>query len=274
MKLARLVAVLFLLCCSTVARADAVDDALAKFFDDKFPRTEQAINDLAATGAANAPAILDALGDNRLLIDQADHIIVFQTAGGDLINAKTGEKLAGVSAESFKKVRVNNALRRAIEAATGALTLANPDPQKRADAAAAVFKTRDAGALKALDAQLAHENDPHVADVLRQARAAIIVLDSKTPSADRVAAVAGLKARGDQDLQSLIDEVAAKTDDPAVKAAALDAEAAIKAHLVWLNVLQNLIYGVSAASVLLLRRSASPSPSASWASSTWRTARW
>ena len=245
MPLVRLVAVFFFLCFATAARADAVDDALAKFLDNKFASTEQGVSALAATGAANAPAILDALGDNRLLIDPVAHIIVYQTTGGDLINAKTGEKLSGVDADSFKKVRVNNALRSAIEAAVGALTLASPDPQKRASAAEAVFKSRDANALTVLDAQLSRENDPHVADAMRQARAAIVVLDPKTPSADRVAAVATLKARGDQDAQSLIDEVAAKSDDPAVKAAALDAEAAIKAHLAWLNVLQNLIYGVS-----------------------------
>ena len=99
MTLARLVAVFFFLCCATAARADAVDDALAKFLDDKFPQTEQGVSELAATGAANAPAILDALGDNRLLIDPVAHIIVYQTAGGDLINAKTGEKLSGVDAE-------------------------------------------------------------------------------------------------------------------------------------------------------------------------------
>ena len=252
MLFARLLVVLLLLGSASVARADAVDDALAKFLDDKFPRTEQAINELAATGAANAAAILDALGDNRLLIDQPDRLILYQTSDGRLINAKTGETLAGVDGGSFKKVRVNNTLRRAIEAATGALTLANPDPQKRAAAAEAVFKTRDPGALKALDAQLAHESDSHVADVLRQARAAIVALDAKTPSDDRVAAVAVLKTRGDQDAQNLIDQVAAQADDPAVKAAALDAKAAIKAHLAWLDVLQNLIYGVSAASVLLL----------------------
>jgi len=226
MTLARLVAIFIFVCCATAARADAVDDALAKFLDNKFASTEQGVNALAATGAANAPAILDALGDNRLLIDPVAHIIVYQTTGGDLINAKTGEKLSGVGADSFKKVRVNNALRSAIAAAVGALTV--------------------------LDAQLSHESDPHVAEIMRQARAAIVVLDPKTPTADRVAAVATLKARGDQDAQSLIDEVAAKTDDPAVKTAALAAEAAIKAHLAWLNILQNLIYGVSAASVLLL----------------------
>jgi len=252
MTLARLVAILFFLCCATAARADAVDDALAKFLDNKFSSTEQGVNALAATGAANAPAILDALGDNRLLIDPVAHIIVYQTTGGDLINAKTGEKLSGVDADSFKKVRVNNGLRSAIAAAVGALTLASPDPQKRASAAEAVFKSRDAGALAALDAQLSRESNPQVAEALRQARAAIVVLDPKTSSADRVAAVTTLKARGDQDAQSLIDEVGAKSDDPAVKTAALVAEAAIKAHLVWLNVLQNLIYGISAASVLLL----------------------
>jgi hypothetical protein len=80
MPLARLVAVLFFLCCATAARADAVDDALAKFLDNKFASTEQGVSALAATGAANAPAILDALGDNRLLIDPVAHIIVYQTA--------------------------------------------------------------------------------------------------------------------------------------------------------------------------------------------------
>src|SRR6202142_2757289 len=96
MTLARIVAVFLFVCCATAARADAVDDALAKFLDNKFSSTEQGVNALAATGAANAPAILDALDDNRLLIDPVDHIIVYQTSGGDLINAKTGEKLSGV----------------------------------------------------------------------------------------------------------------------------------------------------------------------------------
>ena len=162
MPLARLVAVFFFLCCATAAHADAVDDALAKFLDNKFSSTEQGVNALAATGAANAPAILSALGDNRLLIDPVAHIIVYQTTGGELINAKTSEKLSGVDVESFKKVRVNNGLRSAIAAAVGALTLASPDPQMRASAAEAVFKSRDAGALAALDEQLSRERNPHV----------------------------------------------------------------------------------------------------------------
>jgi urea transport system permease protein len=252
MPIARLFATLLFLCCASLARADALDDTLAKFLDDKFPRTEQAIGELAASGAANAPAILEALGDNRLLIDPVAHVLVYRTEAGDVVNAKTGEKLAGVDVDSFKKVRVNNALRRAIEAALGALTLANPDPQKRIAAAEAVFKSRDAKALPALEAQLAKESDPRAAAALRQARAAILALDSSAPASDRLAAIATLMERADQDAQGLIDEVAAKTDDPALKNAAQAALASIKTRLALWDVVQNLWYGVSASSVLLL----------------------
>ncbi len=252
MPIARLLATLVFLCCASLARADALDDALAKFLQDKFPSTEQAIGELAASGAGNAAAILEALGDNRLLIDPVGHVLVYRIEAGDVINAKTGEKLTGVDVASFKKVRVNNALRRAIEAALGALTLANPDPQKRIAAAEAVFKSRDAKALPALEAQLAKESDPRVAAALRQARAAILALDASAPMSDRLAAIATLKERGDQDAQGLIDEVAAKTDDLALKNAAQAALASIKTRLALWNVVQNLWYGVSASSVLLL----------------------
>ena len=255
MSIARLIATLSFLCCvgwTGVARADALDDTLAKFLQDKFSQTEQAVGELAASGAPNAAAILDALSDNRLLIDAPDHLLVYRTASGDVINAKTGEKLAGVDADGFKKVRLNNGLRSAIAAAIGALTLASPDPAKRVSAAEAVFKSRDVKALPVLEAQLAKEKDARVAAALQQARAAILALDANAPAADRLAAVAALKERGDQDAQGLIEQVAASATDPALKAAAQAALSAIETRLALWNVVQNLWYGVSASSVLLL----------------------
>jgi urea transport system permease protein len=252
MPFQRLIATLIFLCCATLARADSLDDALAKFAEDKFARTEQAIGELAASGAANAPTILQALGDNRLLIDPTSHLVVYATESGDVINAKTGEKLAGVDPGSFKKVRVNNALRSAIAAALGALTLASPDPAQRIAAAEAVFKSRDVKALPTLEAQLAKETNPAAAQALRQARAAILALDASAPPPDRIAAIATLKDRGDQDAQGLIEQVAGASEDPALKSAAEAALASIKQRLALWNVVQNLWYGVSASSVLLL----------------------
>src|SRR5271155_1903715 len=200
--------VLALLALATAARADAFDDTLAKFLDDKFTQTEAAIGELAAEAPAQAAAILEALGDNRLLIDPTDHLVAYKTAAGAILNAKTGAPVEGVDAGAFKKVRVNNALRSAIEGAMGSLTLANPDPEKRLAAAEDVFRTHDAKALPALQAQLGKENDPRVAAALKLAQASIFATSDSASPQDRLSAIATLKERGDQDAQSLIDGIA------------------------------------------------------------------
>ena len=248
----RVLGVIALLAFAGAARADAVDDTLARFLGDKFPQTEAAVRELAAEAPLTAAAILEALGDNRLLIDPADHLVAYKTAAGAILNAKTGEPIAGVDPAAFKKVRVNNALRSAIEGAMGSLTLANPDPEKRLAAAEDVFRTHDAKALPALQAQLGKESDPRVLAALKLAQASIFATSDTTSTQDRLAAIATLKERGDQDAQSLIDGIAQRATDPAVKGAAATALSAIHARLALWGVAQNLWYGISASSVLLL----------------------
>ncbi len=244
--------VLALLMVASAARADAVDDTLAKFLDDKFPQTEAAIGELAAEAPPQAQAILEALGDNRLMVDPVDHLVAYKAAAGALLNAKTGQPVAGVDPAAFKKVRVNNAQRRAIEGATGSLTLANPDPEKRIAAAEDVFRTHDAKALPALQAQLAKESDARVAAAFKLAEASIMATSDSSSPQDRLSAIATLKDRGNEDAQSLIDGIAQKTTDPAVKSAAESALASIHTRLAMWRVAQNLWYGLSASSVLLL----------------------
>jgi urea transport system permease protein len=248
----RAIGVLALIMFATAARADAVDDTLAKFLDDKFPQTAAAIGELSAEAPPQAAAVLEALGDNRLMIDAADHIVAYKTAAGALLNAKTGEAIPDSSASAFKKVRVNNALRSAIQGAMGSLTLANPDPERRLAAAEDVFRTHDAKALPALETQLAKESDPRVIAALKLAQASIFATSDTASPQDRLSAIASLKERGDQDAQSLIDGIAQKATDPAVKSAAETALSAIHARLALWGVAQNLWYGISASSVLLL----------------------
>ena len=149
-------------------------------------------------------------------------------------------------------MRVNNAIRNEIEGSVGALTLANPDPGKRLAAAGDVFKSRDAKALPALEAQLAKESDPRVADALRLAVAAIVATTDGGSVQDRLDAVETLKARGDQDAQSLIDQMLQKATDPGVRSAAQSALASIQTRLALWGAAQDLWYGLSASSVLLL----------------------
>ena len=239
-------------CMIGVARADALDDTLAKFLEDKFPQTEKAVVELTAEAPPQASAILDALGDNRLMVDPANHLVAYKTASGDILNARTGATIPASDAGAFKKVRVNNALRRAIEGARGSLTLANPDPQKRLAAAADVFKTRDAKALPALQTQIAKESDPQVSQALKVAEAAIIATSGSGSAEERLAAIDILKARGDQDASNLIDLIGQKATDPGVKKAADTALTSIQFQLKLWGAAQDLWYGLSASSVLLL----------------------
>ena len=256
MTMARVFAIAFLFCCfgaaASAARADALDDTLALFLEDKFPQTEKAIGQIALSGAPTGTQILEALADNRLFIDKSSNTIVFKNAGGDIFSAKTGEKATNINAGALKKVRVNNALRSAIDAAMGSMTLASPDPAKRIAGADAVFKSHDPKDLQAVDAALAREKDAHAAQALAQARAAILVASPDAPEADRLAAVALLKDRGDQDAQSLLDAMAQKADEGPLKTAAVAALSSIKTRLQLWEIVQNLWYGVSASSVLLL----------------------
>ncbi|MBV9289029.1 MAG: urea ABC transporter permease subunit UrtB [Hyphomicrobiales bacterium] len=235
---------------SPSAGADALDDTLARFLADKFPDSEKAVGELAAEAPPQAATILDALGDNRLLVDPASRTVAYKTASGEVLNARTGAKVDNAAA--FKKVHVNNALRRAIEGAMGWLMLANPDPQKRLAAAEGVFRARDAKALPAVDAQLAKESDPRVAEALRLARAAIVAARADATPEDRLAAIEALKTRGGQDAQSLIEGLAHRATDPEVKNAADAALSSVRTRLVLWGAAQNLWYGLSASSVLLL----------------------
>jgi urea transport system permease protein len=251
MTLARLFAILVLVTGCTLARADTLDDTLARFLDDKFPQTEKAVGELAASGAPNAEAVLQALADGRLFVDPASHVLVLRDGAGALLLAKTGGA-ADIKADGLRKVRVNNGVRTAIDAALGSLGLSNPDPVKRAAAAEAVFKSRDAKALPGVEAALSRETDSNALRSLRQAHAAIVALKDDGSPADRVAAIDVLKTRGDQDAQGLLDEVAQHAPDGPVKAAAQAALASIKTRLALWEVAQNLWYGLSASSVLLL----------------------
>ncbi len=235
---------------STV-RADASDDVVAKFSTDRFPDTEKAIQDLAASGLATGPAMLDALNANQLYFDPASKGVYFTNAAGELIVARTGAKAEGVAQARLKKVRLNNSVRGAMQAAQGALSLMSPDPAKRLVGAESVFKSRDPASLPAVEMALKAEKDAKIRRAFEQARAAVIASDKSQDELNRLEALDFIKERGDQDAASLLSTISA-ANDGRVKASAEEGARAIQSRLaLWAHV-QNIWYGLSLGSVLLL----------------------
>jgi urea transport system permease protein len=240
------------LCASiTVVRAASLDDALAYFTADDFDQTETGINEVAASGSPQAENILRALLNGQLMFSAAQKKVYIQDDAGKLFDAGSGEPITGAPPDDLDNVRINNRLRGAIDAALGTLTLLSKDPNVRYKAAQAVFKSHEASALATLEKAIAQETDSGVKRVMEQARAAILLNMPGVSDAQKLAAIAVIRDRGDQDALALLADIPGR-ESPAVARAATDAIAAIKTRLAEWDAVQNAWYGISLGSVLLL----------------------
>lgn len=241
-------ALLLLAAMTSGALAGPYDDALTKFAADSYSDTEAAIGAVAASGHPLALPVVEALRDGRLLVSAGQ--VFIREPSGNLVNAATGQAFGPLPSE-LKPIRVNNRVRRAIEAAMGNLTLLSSDPRTRADAARAVFRSRDAAALPALEKAIAKEADARAKLALRAARAAVLLGRAEAPAADRLSAVETLRIRGDQDALALLSSLPPGTA-PEIRDAADRAGESIRSRLALWGALQNVWYGISLGSVLLL----------------------
>jgi urea transport system permease protein len=240
----------FLFAGATAAHAGAYEDALVGFTADSFGDTADAIDALAASGDPRTGPLLEALKDQRLLYSTEAKKVFIKDPSDKLTDATTGEPVATPPSD-IDNVRLNNRVRGMLDAALGSLTLMAKEPSRRFDAAQAVFKSRDSTALANIDKALEKETDPRVKRALAEARAAIILYSGDASAEDKIAAIAVIRDRGDQDALGLIDGLS--PDVPAaVRQAAASASTKIQGNLTLWSALQNAWYGLSLGSVLLL----------------------
>jgi urea transport system permease protein len=234
----------------TVASAQAtpLQDALTKLAADKFDQTEAGLSELVTSGAPQAAQLIEAMGDNRLLF-KLNQGVALKTKQGPLLDAATMQPLSDEA--GYRPIRLNNRVRRALEAAIGATTLLSPEPAIRLAAAESVFKSRDASALAALETAIAKEQNPKIKKAMNEARAAILLTKNDASDTDKIASVEIIAERGDQESLALLQN-AARNGSPLVKLAAESSINAVARHLQLLNAIQNVWYGLSLGSVLLL----------------------
>ncbi len=230
------------------ARAQQVEPAFAAIASQDYDAMAAGISELATSGDPRAGAIITALQAGRLYADAAGGLYI-RKAEGNFVAADSGAP-ATPDEDALKRLRVNNGVRRAVAAALGGLQLFATDPATRRGAAEAVFKSRDAALLPVLDRALAKERDPAVRLAMEQARAAAILTSATAPDAEKLAAVAVIRARGDLDASALLASL--PNASPAVATAAHDGVMAIQRVLQLWDLLEGVFYGLSLGSVLLL----------------------
>jgi urea transport system permease protein len=232
------------------AFAGPFEDSVAKFATDDFSDTEEAIGEIAASGNPLAYPIISALQDGRLMVDTDAKKVYIKQPDGKAIDAATGAAVDSIP-DSASAVNLNNRLRRTAEAALGGLTLLSPDAATRITAAQSVFKSHEESVLPTVETALAKETNKTAKQALTEARAAIVLFKSDAPEADKLDAVATIKARGDQDALGMLSDIGSDQPPSVVKAAAA-AVSAIQSRLAIWSAVQNAWYGLSLGSVLLL----------------------
>jgi urea transport system permease protein len=256
MRLIRLIAVLLAVLLAAAPPGRAAD-ATAALVDalgaGSFSAREAAMNALVATGDARVVPILEALSDGTLYMRRSDSKVVFATKAGDgfaLTDPLAGADLGSVVSSDIEKIKVNNSLRGKIRTAIGQMTLLSIDRTVRLSAAQSVLKTADPATLELLKTAVAAETDAQIRNVMELAQA-VIVLKTDAPLEEKRAAIQTVATHADRDALTVLTAALASVPEelkPDVQAG-IDG---IKRQLELWDIVQNLVYGISLASILLL----------------------
>ena len=209
---------------------------------------EQGVALLAASGDPAAAAALQALGAGRLLIGP-DKALYIESDDGALATARDGATIEGERPAGLKPVKVNNRIRRAIEAAMGQLTLLSSDPEQRGAPpvrCSTIPTRRSWQPSKVRSARRATGDQAGARAGARRHPPGRF----RHRDGDKLAAIELLAARGDQKAKVLLE--AAATGSTAVADAANAALTKIERTLALWSAAQSVYYGVSLGSVLLL----------------------
>jgi urea transport system permease protein len=221
--------------------------------DANFNRAEELVGEIAATGDPRVVPALNAFSEGDLYFRKSDKAVFAAKAAGsqlELLDPVTGESAGQVAKGAVTKIRVNNNLRRAIRAALGGLTLMSPDRGARMSAADSILRSPSAEALELVEAALAKETDAQVKARMEEARAVSLIssdrsIDEKRAAIETIASLGGREAmRIFSTVSSSIDESLRPDVDAAI--------AKIQGQLRLWDLAQNVWYGMSLGSVLLL----------------------
>ena len=232
--------------------------ALEALAGKKFSTRIKAISDIRASGHRQAAAVIEATLNGNLHRRKSDRSLVISRASnssgdGDLIlsDAVTGKNVASAPNSALHTIRSNNRLRKTLRGALAGLQLVHEDAQIRLAAAQQLLGTPSAQSALLLRDALGNERNDEVREAM-QIGLASIEINSGNPT-QRLQAIHMLKDSLRQEVRALLEKTANDTGaQEDVRAAARQVLAEIETRLSRYAQLNNLYFGISLGSVLLL----------------------
>jgi urea transport system permease protein len=237
--------------CSAAAASNLPAEIIKDLSSDDSDARIRAVQALPAAGAALAIQVLDALENGQLKVSGGTAVI---DDDGKVTDLATGQ--AATLPKDAQEITVNNRLRREIENARSVMKLFSALAAERLSAAQSLVADAGEGSLPLIEKAIAAETDTQIKDLLRLARAAIL-LKSTDPQA-RLQAAKRLGESGDPQVRAMLGVLLEKRDgqyiepDATVREAARISISGINQRLAFSNALAGLFTGISLGSVLLL----------------------
>lgn len=220
-----------------------------------------AIERLVGSGNPQAVVVLKAFLEGNLYSRKSDKkIVVGKTVSGAFtaIDPIAGDIITVAKKSAYKKIRINNRLRKIVRGALGGMSLLSPEKAIRLSAAKDVFKSRDILVIGLLEKAISKETDSEVLTAFKRSLAAVQATNSRDIGV-RISAIEALGEFTDQDVRALIasiigEEAAANGGGPRsqVRDTAEKALSSIEARLEIWGYVASVFQGLSLGSVLLL----------------------
>ena len=233
--------------------AQDVDHLIQRLPEGNFNDRRAVAEELAATGDPRVPVVLGALLEGRLLAtaEEPPRVLIRAETGQGGRDALTGEPVDADLIASGRRIPVHNPLRNALRSLVAVATLSAPDPERRATSLRRLMRDGvSPDLLEYLDDRVELEDDPRVMDLLLTVRALarLNVDDAQV----RLESVELLRGSLLSEVRVRLEATANRDDDPEVRAAAREALDSIEARIRFFRFSENLFFGLSAGSVLLL----------------------
>ncbi len=189
---------------------------------------------------------------NGLLVKRKSDgaVFIIDGSGAQLIDPATGADAGSAIASDFEKLKIKNSVRKKISAALSGMTLMAPDRATRLRAADTIFLSADPTQLAALETAIAAENDETVKARFEQARASVLLSTSKDTAVLKQS-IDIIASRSDQNALKVLNGALGKIEGEAAETLEASIRGINNRLAIW-NIAQNVWYGISLGSVLLL----------------------
>lgn len=219
---------------------------------DSFMTRKRALDALMDQPPAGASSVLHALAKGQLYI-QAKPVarLGIGTAQGEILDPITQKTIGKTAEAQWNAIPINNAIRIKLRPRIDMIDLQSPSVETRRAAANDLFSARlNPMYLKELKTLRPQLTDPAVAEQVKQLIASRELVDADP--AVRRQAVEDVAGALDPEIHHKLERIAKSDPDPAVKALAQKTLQSINTRIAGWRFAQNLVFGLSLGSVLLL----------------------